>query len=93
MFEYFICNIFTSQEIMSALRSGFAIVTPASRGLGFALAQQLLAHTSLPVIATARKDCEEVRDRLLEIKNEAPAAEKRLNVLKVDVTGIGSSLT
>ncbi|BCS24636.1 uncharacterized protein APUU_41080S [Aspergillus puulaauensis] len=71
---------------MAALRSGFAIVTPASRGLGFALAQQLLAHTSLPVIATARKDCEEVRDRLLEIKNEAPAAEKRLNVLKVDVT-------
>ncbi|KAL5337058.1 hypothetical protein BJX70DRAFT_258170 [Aspergillus crustosus] len=69
------------------LQSGLAIVTPASKGLGFAFAQQLLAHTNLPVIATARKDCDQLRSRLLqEVNNGASGTEKRLNVFKVDVT-------
>ncbi|KAL4881418.1 hypothetical protein BJY04DRAFT_218234 [Aspergillus karnatakaensis] len=68
------------------LRSGFAVVTPASRGLGFAIAQQLLALTNLPIIATARNECGRLRDRLLEESSEAQDAEKRLNVLRVDVT-------
>jgi NAD(P)-dependent dehydrogenase (short-subunit alcohol dehydrogenase family) len=73
---------------MEALRCGFAIVAPASRGLGFAFAQQLLAHTSLPIVATARTNCDQVRCRLLEsVKAEHFNAERRLRVFKVDVTG------
>ncbi|KAI9375432.1 hypothetical protein BJX61DRAFT_141476 [Aspergillus egyptiacus] len=66
---------------------GFALVTPASRGLGFAFAQQLLAHTDLPVIATARRDGHRLRERLLEqVKNETSDAEERLRVFSLDVT-------
>ncbi|KAL6234670.1 hypothetical protein BDW75DRAFT_159325 [Aspergillus navahoensis] len=71
---------------MAQLQSGFAIVTPASRGLGFAFAQQLLAHTNLPVVATARTDCHGVRDRLLRNVQYGTDAEKRLSVFQVDVT-------
>ncbi|KAL4776307.1 hypothetical protein BDW60DRAFT_203353 [Aspergillus nidulans var. acristatus] len=71
---------------MAPLQSGFAIVTPASRGLGFALAQHLLAHTNLPVVATARADCHGVRDRLLKKLKHGPDADKRLSVVQVDVT-------
>lgn len=63
--------------------SGFCIVTPASRGLGFALARYLLANSSLPVVATARRNCHEVHDRLLMGIN----GKERLQVLPVDVTG------
>lgn len=67
---------------------GFALVTPASRGLGFAFAQQLLAKTPLPVVATVRRDKDGVHDKLLSGKNIPRSAEKRLSVLEVDVTGI-----
>ncbi|KAL4956949.1 short-chain dehydrogenase/reductase [Aspergillus filifer] len=73
---------------MATLKSGFAIVAPASRGLGFAFAQQLLKHTNLPIIASARKDCDGVRSRLLDsVRNDgATSAEKRLTVYEVEVT-------
>ncbi|KAJ5946641.1 hypothetical protein N7454_003480 [Penicillium verhagenii] len=71
---------------MISAKHGFALVTPASRGLGFAFAQQLLAKTKLPVVATARRDCTEVRDQLLSSKGLSKDAEKRLRVLKLDVT-------
>ena len=64
--------------------SGFCIVTPASRGLGFAFARYLLANSNLPVVATARRNCDEVHDRLLMGIN----SKERLQVLRVDVTGI-----
>ncbi|CAG7926796.1 unnamed protein product [Penicillium olsonii] len=66
--------------------AGFALVTPASRGLGFAFAQQLLTRTELPVIATARKDCKGIRERLLSSEGVPKDSAKRLRVLKVDVT-------
>ncbi|CAI7627561.1 unnamed protein product [Penicillium bialowiezense] len=66
--------------------AGFALVTPASRGLGFAFAQQLLARTELPVIATARENCRELQERLLSSDAVPRNSEKRLRVLKVDVT-------
>ncbi|KAL4797290.1 short-chain dehydrogenase/reductase [Aspergillus venezuelensis] len=77
---------------MTALRSGFAIVTPASRGLGFAFAQQLLKHTNLPIVASARKDCDGVQSRLLESlkSDDATSAEERLTVYEVDVTNESS---
>lgn len=65
---------------------GFALVTPASRGLGLAFVQQLLTRTELPVIATARKNCEELEERLLSSKGMPKDAEQRLSVLQVDVT-------
>ena len=75
---------------MVSPKHGFALVTPASRGLGFAFAQQLLAQTQLPVVATARKNCAEVRDRLLASNGLPHDAEKRLRILEVDVTGTSS---
>lgn len=66
---------------------GFALVTPASRGLGFAFAQQLLTRTELPVIATARRNCSELQEQLLSSKDMPRGAEQRLRILQVDVTG------
>ncbi|RAK99721.1 short-chain dehydrogenase/reductase [Aspergillus ibericus CBS 121593] len=72
---------------MAFAKSGFALVTPASKGLGFAFAQQLLSHTDLPVLVTARRDGGELRNRLLkETSNESDKAEERLRVFEVDVT-------
>ncbi|KAJ6004238.1 hypothetical protein N7499_000307 [Penicillium canescens] len=71
---------------MSSAKHGFALVTPASRGLGFAFAHQLLARTQLPVIATARKNCNEIRERLLSSSDIPKDSEKRLRILEVDVT-------
>ena len=72
---------------MLSAAHGFALVTPASRGLGFAFTQQLLTRTKLPVIATARKNCDELQQRLLSSKGMPEDAEGRLHVLQVDVTG------
>ncbi|KAJ5794285.1 Short-chain dehydrogenase/reductase SDR [Penicillium paradoxum] len=70
----------------SSAAHGFALVTPASRGLGFAFTQQLLTRTDLPVIATARKNCDELQERLLSSNDMPKNAEKRLRILQVDVT-------
>lgn len=77
---------------MAAATQGFALVTPASRGLGFAFAQQLLAQTQLPVVATARKNCNETRERLLSSKGIPSDAESRLRLVEVDVTGTTDDL-
>lgn len=71
---------------MASARDGFALLTPASRGIGFALARQLLVHTNLPVCATARKDCDTVHDKLVKSINSKRDAAKRLTVLEADVT-------
>lgn len=71
---------------MASARAGFALVTPASRGIGFALARQLLVHTDLPVCATARRDCNTVHDKLVESVSSKRNAAKRLTVLEADVT-------
>ncbi|KXG45568.1 Short-chain dehydrogenase/reductase SDR [Penicillium griseofulvum] len=72
--------------IMLPAAHGFALVTPASRGLGLAFAQQLLTRTELPVIATARKNCNELQERLLSSKGVPKDAKQRLRILQVDVT-------
>lgn len=69
--------------------AGFCLVTPASRGIGFALAKHLLQHTNTPVVATARSDCKGTRQRLLEgISGDKDGL---LQVLPADVTGKSSS--
>ena len=63
------------------------LVTPASRGLGFAFARHLLSKTRLPLVATGREDLSDLRKRLLDGLDSSRADPKRLRVLKLDVTG------
>ncbi|KAF2722173.1 NAD(P)-binding protein [Polychaeton citri CBS 116435] len=61
----------------------WALVTPASRGIGLELARRLLTTTNVPVVATARKDSDETTENILSGLKDVE--EKRLKVLKVDV--------
>lgn len=63
----------------------WSLVCPASRGIGFALTRHLLRTTTLPVVATARRDVEAVKNALL---SDLPDIDSdRLTVLELDVTG------
>ena len=64
------------------------LVTPASRGLGFALARHLLQNTRLPLVATARNDLSDLQKRLFDGLDHSRADPQRLRVLRLDVTGI-----
>jgi NAD(P)-dependent dehydrogenase (short-subunit alcohol dehydrogenase family) len=66
----------------------WALITPASRGIGFALTRRVLQTTNVPVVATSRKDQEQVKEKLLQGLKDVD--ESRLTVLKLDVLG-GSS--
>ena len=66
----------------------WALITPASRGIGLELARRLLQTTNVPIVATARKDLEQVKENALTGLNSVD--ESRLKVLKVDVLGICS---
>lgn len=60
------------------------LLTPSSRGLGFALTRHLLKTTNTPILATARSDPQKTKDRLLE---SLPSdAKDRLHMARVDVT-------
>ena len=63
----------------------WALVTPASRGIGLELARHLLKNTDVPVVATARKELETTRSHIL---NGLDVDKERLQVLHLDVTGI-----
>ena len=65
----------------------WTLVTPASRGIGFALTRHLLQHTppSVPVVATARKDLKGLRESLLADLPDADKQGKRLDVQKCDL--------
>ena len=62
----------------------WSLISPASRGIGFALARRVLQITNAPVVATARKDLNKTKEELLE---GLGVDEKRLTVLKLDVLG------
>lgn len=62
----------------------WSLISPASRGIGFALAREVLKTTKAPVVATARKNLPETRSKLLD---GLDVDEKRLTVLNVDVLG------
>lgn len=66
------------------MSKSWALVSPASRGIGLCLAKRLLENTDLPVVATARSKLDGVKDEILTGTN---ANTKKLKVLKVDVTG------
>ena len=63
----------------------WALVTPASRGIGLELARRLLQTTTVPLVATARKDLDQTRENVLSGLKDV--SEERLHVLKVDVLG------
>lgn len=63
----------------------WALVTPASRGIGLELAGRLLQTSKVPVIATARKDLDQTKENVLSGLKDVK--EDRLNVLKVDFLG------
>jgi hypothetical protein len=63
----------------------WALVTPASRGIGLELARRLLRTTDIPIVTSARKDLDQTRENLLSGLDGI--SEDRLHVLKVDVLG------
>lgn len=63
----------------------WALVSPASRGIGLELARRLLQTTKVPIVATARKDLDQTRENVLRGLDDVD--EGRLQVLKVDVLG------
>lgn len=63
----------------------WSLISPASRGIGFALARKILQTTNAPVVVTARKDLAQTKKELLEGTN---IDEGRLTVLGLDVLGM-----
>ncbi|KAF2810315.1 short-chain dehydrogenase/reductase-like protein [Mytilinidion resinicola] len=61
----------------------WSLVSPASRGIGFAIARHLLRTTTAPLVATARMDLDKTKEELVAGLNGVD--EERLTVLKVDV--------
>jgi NAD(P)-dependent dehydrogenase (short-subunit alcohol dehydrogenase family) len=66
----------------------WSLISPASRGIGFALARRVLQTTNAPVVTTARKDLDKTKEELLD---GLGVDEKRLTVLKLDVLGTQSA--
>ncbi|KAH7075606.1 hypothetical protein BKA63DRAFT_469804 [Paraphoma chrysanthemicola] len=60
----------------------WSLISPASRGIGFALAKRVLQTTNAPVVVTARKDLDKLKEELLSGND---VDERRLNVMKLDV--------
>jgi NAD(P)-dependent dehydrogenase (short-subunit alcohol dehydrogenase family) len=63
----------------------WSLISPASRGIGFALAKRVLQTTNAPVVVTARKDLDKTKEELL---TGLDINESRLKVLKLDVLGL-----
>jgi NAD(P)-dependent dehydrogenase (short-subunit alcohol dehydrogenase family) len=68
----------------------WALVSPASRGIGLELARRLLQTTKVPIVATARRDLDQTRENILTGLDGV--SEDRLQVLKIDVLGRCSTL-
>jgi len=62
----------------------WALITPASRGIGLAIARRVLQTTSMPVVATSRGDTRQAKASILQDLN---VDESRLEVLPIDVLG------
>jgi NAD(P)-dependent dehydrogenase (short-subunit alcohol dehydrogenase family) len=66
------------------LQKPWILVSPSSRGIGFALSRHLLRTTQAPIVATARTNPDEVRSAILhDLPTKIDPA--RLTVTKVDV--------
>lgn len=70
----------------------WALITPASRGIGRALARHVLSTTRVPVVATARGDQGNIDAARKEIlagveRRDEVKAEERLKVVGMDFLG------
>lgn len=63
----------------------WALVSPASRGIGLELSRRLLQTTNVPVVATARRNLDQARENILSGLRDVK--EDRLHVVKLDVLG------
>ena len=63
----------------------WALVTPSNRGIGLEIVRHLLKTTSLPIVATARKDLDQTKEQIFN--GLADVKEDRVKVLKIDVLG------
>lgn len=63
----------------------WVLICPTSRGIGLELARRLLTTTTLPIIATVRKDLDKTKEGILEGLKDVN--EDRVKLLKVDVLG------
>lgn len=63
----------------------WALITPASKGIGLALSRRILQTTKVPIIATARRDLDQTKEHILQDLKDVD--ESRVNVLSLDVTG------
>ncbi|KAK4634533.1 hypothetical protein CLAFUW4_00729 [Fulvia fulva] len=61
----------------------WALVSPASRGIGLELSRRLLQTTNVPVVATARRNLDQARENILSGLRDVK--EDRLHVVKLDV--------
>ena len=69
----------------------WVLVCPSSRGIGLAFTRKLLVSTSLPILATTRREPSVTRDAILDTHAESvgidhDALSQRLRVLRCDVT-------
>ena len=63
----------------------WALISPASRGIGLEFARRLLQTTNVPIVATARKDLDQTKENALNGLKDVK--EDRFKVLKVDFLG------
>ena len=76
------CN---SWLLASTSMQPWALVSPASRGIGLELARRLLRTTDIPVVATARRDVDQAREQMLDGLQDVQ--EDRVKILKLDALG------
>lgn len=65
----------------------WTLVSPASRGIGQALARHVLQTTSAPVVATARGDVNKAREGILDGLKGGSNVEERLKMVQMDFCG------
>lgn len=69
------------------LKMAWTLITPSSRGIGFALTRQLLRTlpSSVPVVATARSDLQGTKEKILSNLELSKSQASRLDVRHCDV--------
>ena len=72
-----------TDKLVHCPNTAWALVTPASRGIGLALARHLFTDTpSLPIVATARFDPSGTKARILDGLNLSPSTPSALTSRK-----------
>ena len=68
------------------MSSPWIFICPSSRGIGHALTRRLLQTTSLPILATTRRDPSSTKASLLQDLPKAEDLAPRLSLVSLDVT-------